>query len=128
MTDRIVLSAMVFQGRHGVLEVEQRDAQPFEVDLELALDLRPAGLHDDLELTVDYAAAFEVVRHVVESMSYRLIEALAEGIAHEVLARFPTACEVTVRVRKPRVPIDGVLAWAGVEIVRRPDRPQSRRG
>jgi dihydroneopterin aldolase len=127
MSDRILLSAMVFQGRHGVLEVEQRDAQPFEVDLELALDLRPAGLRDDLELTVDYAAAFEVVRRVVESTSYRLIEALAEAIAHEVLARFPAAGEITVRVRKPRVPIDGVLAWAGVEIVRRPDRRQRRR-
>ena len=110
---------MVFQGRHGVLEAEQREAQPFEVDLELALDLRPAGLHDDLERTIDYAAAFEVVRRVVESTSYRLIEALAEAIAHEVLARFPAAREVTVRVRKPRAPIDGVLAWAGVEIVRR---------
>jgi dihydroneopterin aldolase len=128
MSDRIVLSAMVFQGRHGVLEVEQRDAQPFEVDLEMALDLRPAGLDDDLEQTIDYAVAFEVVRRIVESTSYRLIEALAEAIAHEVLARFPTAREVTVRVRKPRVPIDGVLAWAGVEIVRRPASRQGRRG
>jgi dihydroneopterin aldolase len=128
MSDRIILSTMVFQGRHGVLEVERRDAQPFEVDLELALDLRPAGLADDLELTVDYAAAFEMVRHVVESTSYRLIEALAEAIAHEVLARFPAAREVTVRVRKPRAPIDGVLAWAGVEIVRRAAPRRRRRG
>ena len=128
MSDRIVLSAMVFQGRHGVLEVEQRDAQPFEVDLEMALDLRPAGLDDDLERTIDYAAAFEVVRHVVETTSYRLIEALAEAIAHEVLARFPATREVTVRVRKLRVPIDGVLAWAGVEIVRKPAPRQGRRG
>jgi dihydroneopterin aldolase len=128
MSDRIVLSAMVFQGRHGVLEAEQRDAQPFEVDLELALDLRPAGLADDLERTIDYGAVFEMVRHVVESTSYRLIEALAEAIAHDVLARFPTAREVTVRVRKPRVPIDGVLAWAGVEIVRKPAPRQGRSG
>jgi len=128
MSDRIVLSSMVFHGRHGVLEVEQREAQPFEVDLELALDLQPAGLDDDLERTIDYAAAFEVVRQVVESTTYRLIEALAEAIAHEVLARFPAAREVTVRVRKPRAPIDGVLAWAGVEIVRRPAPRRRRRG
>jgi dihydroneopterin aldolase len=28
MSDRIVLHNMVFQGRHGVLEQEQRESQP----------------------------------------------------------------------------------------------------
>lgn len=117
---------MVFMGRHGVLEREQREPQPFEVDVELALNLQPAGLDDDLTRTIDYAAAFDHVRQIVESTSYRLIEALAEAIAHELLVAFP-ADAVTVRVRKPRVPIDGRLDYAGVEITRQRSGADRRR-
>ena len=108
---------MVFQGRHGLHEEEQRQAQPFEVDVELAVNLQPAGIDDDVEKTVDYGQVFEVCRQIVESTRFRLLEALAEAIAHELLAEFPVN-EVTIRVRKPKVPIDGTLAYAGVEISR----------
>ena len=118
MTERVVLHDMVFLGRHGVLEREQREAQPFHVDVEMELDLQPAGVDDDLSRTVDYGVVFESCRSIVESTSFRLIEALAEAIATELLADFAIAA-VTVRVRKPNAPIDGTFAWAGVEIQRR---------
>lgn len=118
MSDRIVLHDMVFQGRHGVFEREQLEPQPFHLDVELLLDLQPAGINDDLSRTVDYGAVFETCRSIVESTSFRLIETIAEAVAHELLADYPVL-EVVVRVRKPKAPIDGVLAWAGVEIHRR---------
>ncbi len=127
MTDRILLHSMVFMGRHGVLAREQRELQPFEVDVELALDLQPAALEDDLTRTVDYADVFEHVRQIVESTSFRLIEALAEAIAHELVVDYPVDA-VTVRVRKPRVPIDGRLDYAGVEITRQRSAGERRRG
>jgi dihydroneopterin aldolase len=108
---------MVFQGRHGLLEQEQREPQPFEVDVELLINLQPAAVNDDIEKTVDYGQVFDHVRQIVESTSFRLLEALAEAIAHELLTDFPIA-EVGVRLRKPRVPIDGILDYAGVEIHR----------
>ena len=117
MSDRIELRAMTFLGRHGVLPEEQRDAQPFEIDVELHLDLQPAGVADDLARTVDYGRVFEEVRRIVESTSYRLIEALAEAIAHELLIEHP-ADRVVVRIRKPKAPLPGRFEWAGVEIVR----------
>jgi dihydroneopterin aldolase len=117
MSDRIVLHDMVFQGRHGVLEREQHEAQPFHVDVELALDLRQAGVDDELARTVDYGTVFETCRTIVESTSFRLIEALAEAIAQELLADFAVD-EVTVRVRKPNAPLDGTFGYAGVEIRR----------
>jgi dihydroneopterin aldolase len=117
MTDRIVLHNMVFQGRHGVLESEQREPQPFGVDVELVLNLQPAGVDDDIAKSVDYAVVFDVTRQIVESTSFRLIEALAEAIAHELLVDFPVQ-EVGVRIRKLQVPIDGTLDYAGVEIWR----------
>jgi dihydroneopterin aldolase len=121
MTDRIVLHDMVFSGRHGVLEREQRVAQPFHLDVELSLDLQPASVDDDLARTVDYGEVFETCRAIVESTSFRLIEALAEAIAHELLADYPID-EVTVRVRKPEAPIEGVFDHVGVEIHRRRSR------
>ena len=122
MTDRIVLHNMVFQGRHGVLEKEQRELQPFQVDVELLLNLQPAAVDDNLAKSVDYAQVFEAVRQIVESTSFRLIEALAEAIAHELLVDFPVN-EVGVRVRKPQVPIEGTLDYAGVEIWRQKSGP-----
>ena len=118
MTDRVVLHDMRFMGRHGVHEREQLEAQPFAVDVELMANLQPAGVDDDLSKTVDYGAVLEVCRQVVESTSFRLIEALAEALAHEILAEF-SVIEVGIRVRKLQPPIDGTLGYAGVEIWRR---------
>ncbi len=118
MSDRIILEGMLFEGTHGVYAEEQVTPQPFEVDVELRLNLQPAGLSDDLAMTVDYARVFDACRQIVESTRFNLIEALAEAIAQELLADFP-ADEVTVRVRKPRVQLGGTFRSVGIEIRRR---------
>lgn len=118
-TDRIALIGMAFEARHGVNDWEKRDAQRFEVDVELALDARPAGVSDDLARTVDYRGVYAAVRKVIDGPPVDLIETLAESIARDVLAASELAIEVVVRVRKPDVKLGGPLAFAGVEIVRR---------
>jgi dihydroneopterin aldolase len=50
-------------------------------------------------------------------MSFKLIEALAEKIALELLGDFPVPA-VGVRIRKPKVQLGGPLDYAGVEIWR----------
>ena len=118
MSDRIVLANMQFHGRHGYYDYELLNPQPFEVDVELALNLQPAGLSDDLALTADYSRVFEVCRQIVESTRFNLIEALAEAIAHELLGSQPLVQEVVVRVRKPEVQLGGPLDYAAIEIRR----------
>ena len=122
MNDRIVLTNMRFEGRHGVLDEERAAAQPFEVDVELHLDLGPAGQSDDLAMTVDYRDVFRICGEVIQGPSCRLIETLAERIAARLLAASaPTVVsEVVVRVRKPLVALPGDLDHAAVEIRRRP--------
>jgi dihydroneopterin aldolase len=110
---------MQFEATHGYYEHEQVTPQPFEVDVELRLNLQPAGVDDDLEKTVDYGQVFAVARQIVESTTFRLLEALAEAIGHEILAGFPAVDEVGVRIRKPKVALGGKLDYAGVEIWRR---------
>lgn len=117
MTDRIVLHDMRFLGRHGVEEAERLVPQPFAVDVEIVGALGAAGRSDDLARTVDYGSVFATTRDIVEGRSLRLLEALAEAIADQVIATYGAA-EVLVRVRKLKPPIDGTLAWAGVEVVR----------
>jgi dihydroneopterin aldolase len=124
LSDRIVLANMRFQGRHGYYDHELLTPQPFEVDVELLLNLQPAGVDDDLARTVDYGRVYDAVRQIVESTSFRLLEALAEAISHELLADFEVD-EVGVRVRKPAVKLSGPLDHAGVEIWRH--RPTNER-
>ena len=122
MSDRIELRDMRFEGRHGVHEWEQTTPQPFEVDVELVLNLQPAGVDDDLTKTVDYSRVYATTKQIVESTTFHLIEALAEAIAHELLAEWGDHAglsEVVIRVRKPAVKLGGPLAWSGVEIRRR---------
>ena len=126
MTDRIVLKGMRFRGRHGLTDEERAVAQPFEVDVELLTNLQPAGVEDDIEKTVDYAEVFEICRELVEATNFKLLEAIAEGIAHEILAAMPVG-EVGVRVRKLKVPLQGRLDHAGVEIWRARSVAERRR-
>ena len=81
MSDRIALTNMRFEGKHGVLPEEQVEEQPFEVDAELFMDLRAAGSTDDLAKTADYRGVFEICRSTIEGPSFRLIEAIAETIS-----------------------------------------------
>jgi dihydroneopterin aldolase len=117
VSDRILLEGMVFQGTHGVNPEEQVTPQPFEVDVELSLDLQPAGRDDDLERTVDYSKVFTTTGEVVASTRFLLIEALAEAIAEELLATY-AADEVTIRIRKPAVDLGGPFRAVGIEIRR----------
>jgi dihydroneopterin aldolase len=118
MADRIVLANMRFVARHGVHEWEQREAQPFEVDVELYRDLRRAGRDDDLDATIDYGPVYATVQRVVEGSTMKLLEALATTIAETLLADLDVT-EVVVRVRKPAVKLGGPLDYAGVEIHRK---------
>ncbi|MCL6558732.1 MAG: dihydroneopterin aldolase [Firmicutes bacterium] len=115
--DRIILEGMEFYGYHGVLPEEQALGQRFIVDVELYLDLRPAGASDDPELTVNYARVYELVESIAGGRPYRLIESVAEAIASGVLERFPVK-EALVRVKKPQAPVPGRFDWMAVEIRR----------
>ena len=122
--DRILLEGMIFHGRHGTLTAERELGQPFVVDIELRLDLRPAGLSDDLTKTVDYGEVHRVARGIVEGEPVGLTETLAERISAAVLENYPIVEAVRVRVAKPHVRLNGtVLASSAVEVVRHAGNP-----
>jgi dihydroneopterin aldolase len=118
-TDRIELRGIRALGVHGVLPEERQRAQPFAIDLDLAVDLRAPGRSDDLNDTVDYGAVADAVVAEVAGPHAALLERLAERIASRVLAtagQRATSVTVTVRKLRPPLPID--IASAGVRITR----------
>ncbi|HLH27572.1 MAG TPA: dihydroneopterin aldolase [Acidimicrobiales bacterium] len=137
--DRIEVRGLRVGGVHGVLPEERERPQPFEVDLELAVDLEPAGASDRLEDTVDYGRVVEAAASVVAGGPARaLLESLAEAVARSVLDVDLRIAEVAVAVRKLEPPLPFALTDVGVRIVRRrqlddpeqgarrPDRPAAR--
>lgn len=115
--DLIRLSNMQFYGRHGVNPEEQALGQRFEVDVDLRVDTRPAGLQDDLRLTINYAQVYKTVKQIVEEERFALLEALAETIALRLGRQFAPQ-SVRVCVRKPHAPLKGVLDYVAVDIER----------
>lgn len=115
--DKIILKGMKFFGRHGVLPQERELGQRFEVDLELFLELGAAGMNDDLNNTVSYADVYAAVEKVLTGRPYKLIEAVAERIASNIMKSFPVH-GVRVRVEKPGAPVPGCFDYMAVEIMR----------
>jgi dihydroneopterin aldolase len=104
-------------GVHGVLPEEQTRPQPFEVDIELSVDLTNAGESDSLDDTVDYGAVCEAVSRVVSSERHQLLERLAARIA-EVCRADTRVQRVVVEVRKLHPPVRAMVEYVGVRIER----------
>ena len=105
MADLIQLNGLLFYSYHGVQLAERELGQRFRVDLEVTVDLLPAGRADDLEQTVDYGELYDTVRKVFDGPPRQLLEALAEQVSAEVLRRFPRVGAVRVRVEKLSPPL-----------------------
>jgi dihydroneopterin aldolase len=118
MPDKLLLSDVRFYGQHGTSEAEQAVGAWFSVDAELAVDLAPAALSDDLGATIDYGRVAHRIVEIGTGLRVHLLERLAGLIADALLQEFP-AQAVTVRVRKLTPPLEGLVGTPGVEITRR---------
>lgn len=116
--DKILLNGMAFYGFHGVMPQENALGQKFFVDMELGLDLRPAGISDDLGKSVSYASVYNLVKVIMEGSSFKLIEALGEKITSVVFDSFSSVFYIKVRIRKPEAPVPGIFDFFGIELER----------
>ena len=113
--DRIFIRDLLIRCIIGVDAQERQEKQDVFVHLTLDVDLRRAGRTDAIENTVDYKVLKKQILHMAENSRFRLIEALAQGIADECLKEGRVR-RVQVTVEKP-----GALRFArtvGVEIIR----------
>ena len=117
-TDKIILKGMSFYGYHGVSKIERKTGHKFYMDIEMVLDLAGAGKTDNLAKTIDYPQVYSLVKEIQSKKKYHLMEALAEDIANALLNKCDKLNEITVKVRKPQVPVGGLVEYVEVEITR----------
>jgi 7,8-dihydroneopterin aldolase/epimerase/oxygenase len=115
--DRISLHGMKFYSHSGLHSFERDVGQLFEIDVDCYLDLEKASLSDRLMDTINYPALFGLIKNFMENSSFNLMERLAGEIARKVIKELPVD-RVTVRCRKPRVPVKGFIDYAEVEVTR----------
>ncbi len=116
--DRLILRDLRFFGYHGVYPEETKRGQHFTATVELELSLAAAGQSDRLDHAIDYCAVQAVVRGVMEGPPRHLIETLAEQVAANLLAHFPTVSAVNVAVVKPAPAVTFDFAGVAVRIRR----------
>ena len=115
--DSIVVSGLRLDTHIGVTEEERASPQPVLIDLEVGLDLQPAGKSDRLSDTLDYGAVTEEVSELVSTGSRQLLEHLAEGIAGILLAH-KGVLTVSVDIAKESPPIKENVGRIAVRIER----------
>jgi dihydroneopterin aldolase len=119
MSDTIFIQGLLVHAHHGVMAHEEKVGQRFTIDLELAIDLAPAGASDKLADTASYSAIVETATHAFTRQSHRLVEAAAASVADAVLGAFPKITSARVTVHKPHAPIAAIFNDVGVSILRK---------
>ena len=112
--DRIVLKNMAFYGYHGNLASEQEQGQRFFVDVEIITDLTKAGQSDQLEDSINYVEVYEIVESIMTGEKHNLLERLGALIADSLYQHYQGIVGLSVTVRKPSVPISGILDYLEV--------------
>jgi len=116
--DRVILSGVRCSMRVGVTQEERRTPQECQVDVELEADLSRPMRTDDLRDTLDYSRVHAIVHGLSQEEEFELLERFA-GRLEDELRRTMSFGSITIRVKKLRPPLPGVLDYAGIE-VRRP--------
>ncbi|KAL8161031.1 hypothetical protein V2J09_012520 [Rumex salicifolius] len=86
--DKLVLRGLKFHGFHGVKPEERKLGQKFVIDVDAWLDLKAAGISDDLSDTVSYTDIYRIVKEVVEGEPQNLLECVAHKIAQSTFSKF----------------------------------------
>lgn len=116
--DHIHLIEIECQARIGVSEGERSHRQELRIDVDLGLDLEPAGNSDRLDLTLDYGEVARLIRSEVARSNFKLLEALAYQLVQTLLA-LPRVQEVTLKVYKYPADLVGQVKQVAVSVNRR---------
>ena len=99
----------------GMHEWERHVNREVCLDLALYIDISAAAASDKIEDAIDYSVVIKRVSKFVTGSKFKLIEALAEGIAAECLS-LPGVTRVGLRVEK--VGASEIASAVAVEITR----------
>ena len=115
-TYTITLKNCAFFAKHGAFVEEASLGQRFFIDVVLDVEAAEALENDDVASTVHYGQAYELVEKIVTGSRRNLIETLAKDIGKALCAWSPQIKRADITVRKPSVPIAGILDYAEVRV------------
>lgn len=116
--DKIHIKDFEVYAFHGVNKEEKNMGQRFLISLELSLDLRAAGVNDDLSKTVNYAELCYDIEKEFTKVKFDLIEAAGEALANYILLNYDIVTSVKILLKKPWAPIGKPIDYAAIEIER----------
>jgi len=116
--DSIKIKDLEVYGNHGVFKEENILGQKFLISAVLYTDVRLAGLKDDLTKSIHYGEVCRLITDYVKEHTFKLIEAVAEGLAEHLLLQIENLKQVKIEVKKPWAPIGLPLDMVSVEITR----------
>ncbi len=116
--DQIKIENLKIYAFHGVYDSEKDKGQNFYVNATLYTDLREAALNDEIEKSTDYGEVCNVIKEVMTSKSYDLIETAAEKVAEAILVNFSKIDSVDIEIRKPQAPVPMEFDSISVKISR----------
>ncbi len=97
----------------GWTESERATAQDVEVDFSIRFDEPPpATATDQLQDTLCYGALCERIRQTISPKEFRLIEHMTEALYAELQKGLPARAHLSVSVRKPKPPVEGLRGGA----------------
>ena len=111
----IYLQDVRFHAFHGVTPIEKKVGSDFTVSVRVAVDISAAVDHDIVDVTLDYAALYEVVKREMMIPS-SLIEHVAGRIGESVFANFPQVKTLDISLTKLNPPMGADCVGAGVEL------------
>ena len=115
---KIELKELVFFARHGLLEEEASLGQRFRIDMIAELGATVDQQEDSPNSIINYVELFDTVESTFTKRRFNMIEAAADAIACAVLKRFNRVNSVTVKVKKPSVPVDCICDYFAAEVTR----------
>lgn len=113
----ITLSDCEFRALHGCYELERKVGNKFIVDVRITAELGEAAARDDVNSTVNYLTAYEVVREQM-GVTQHTVERVAENIITALYGRFPQIRRVSCTVAKVAPPLGGKVGRVSVTIER----------
>lgn len=116
--DEICIEDLEVYARHGVFPEETKLGQRFMVSVTMYTNTRNAGKNDELDFSVNYGEVSHFITAYMQEHTYKLIEAVAENLAEELLLKIPLLAGVDIELKKPWAPVGLPLKYVSVKISR----------
>lgn len=114
--DKVLIRGLEITACHGVHGYEKTSPQRFIFDADLFADFYGAAKNDDLNGTVNYSAACNLIAEITKNNTFNLIEKLAYECAFALMESFSAIKAVKLTVYKPDAPVKHKFGTVGVTV------------